>query len=216
VRWPPCDVSSRGACLPSAMGACAPPLLRFAVRGRSRVRWRSRVCFAVGGRFLLRGRDPLSRSLVRRRTARQKRPYARRDRQASTSPLVHSCRHVGLHGDVARLSREQEASKVFPTAIHSLWTAPAASSDDAHSRRRTRAKPRLAPLSAIQSRTSAWCARLRDRHGAKPRPAWSRRREHGQPAPDGRARRCWTRARIGLIVPVCRFPSTRSCRAPRK
>ncbi|MGZ3408222.1 MAG: hypothetical protein ACXVAN_17355, partial [Polyangia bacterium] len=32
---------------------------------------RSRVCFAVGGRFLFRSRDPLSRSLVRRRTARR-------------------------------------------------------------------------------------------------------------------------------------------------
>ena len=36
--------------------------------------WRSRVCFAVGGRFLFRSRDPFSRSLVRRRTARQKPP----------------------------------------------------------------------------------------------------------------------------------------------
>jgi len=158
----------------------------------------------------------LSRFLVRRRTARRRRHYARRDRVASASPVVHSCGRVRLRGDPAWLSREQEASKVFPTAIHSLWTAPAAASDDAHSRRRLRAKPRPARLSAIHSRRPAWRAGHRDRHDANPRVAASCAIERGWSAPPGHAPRRWTRVPFGLIVPVCRFPSTRSCRAPRK
>lgn len=39
MRWPPADVSSRGACLPTAMDARAPPLLRFScARPKSRAR----------------------------------------------------------------------------------------------------------------------------------------------------------------------------------
>lgn len=111
---------------------------------------RFRVSFAVGGRFLFRSRDPLSRSLVRRRTARRKRQYARRDRAASGSHVVHNCRHGRLHFLVARLSRDRRASKSFHTAIHSLWEARAAARDVAHSQGRARASARPTPLSAIQ------------------------------------------------------------------
>jgi len=111
---------------------------------------RFRVSFAVGGRFLLRSRDPLPRSLVRRRTARRKRPYARADPAASTSHVVHSRRHARLHFLVRRLGLPGTPSKSFHTAIHSLWKARAATNDVAHSHHRTRAKPHAARLSAIQ------------------------------------------------------------------
>jgi hypothetical protein len=198
------------------MDACAPPLLRFSARGRSRSQRRSRVCFAVGGRLLFRDCDPLSRFLVRRRTARRRRHYARRSTVASGSPIVHSFASARLRGDLRRLSAAQEGSKVFHTRIHSLWKSPAAANDDAHSRRCARAKPRPTPLSAIQIRPGAYGAAERDRHGANaraPRP-WAR--DAGQAASAGHEPRRWTRAAIGLIVPLCRLPSTRSCRAPRK
>jgi hypothetical protein len=66
----PCPVilSSRGGCRPPAMDARASPLLRLArpcPRGSCALR--SRVCFAVAGRVLLRGREPLSRFLAAER-----------------------------------------------------------------------------------------------------------------------------------------------------
>jgi hypothetical protein len=198
------------------MDACAPPLLRFDDRGRSRGHRRFRVSFAVGGRFLFRGRDPLSRFLVRRRTARRRRHYARRDRVASDSPIVHSFAHARLRSNVARLSRAQEASNVFHTLIHSLWKARGATNDDAYSRRHVRASSRSTRLSEIHYRASAGGAGLRDRHAANARALRPCAIDGGQPASTGQAPRRWTRAPIGLIVPVCRFPSTRSCRAPRK
>ena len=177
---------------------------------------RSRVCFAVGGRVLLRSREPLSRSLVRRRTARQKSPYARAHRDASRSPVVHSFGHGRLHFPVARLTCDRRAWEVFPTAIHSLWKTRAAPCDDAHSRRRARANLLGTPLSAIQCRDAACDAELRDRHASHPRAARICPRHGRQAASGAAAPRRWTRARFGLIVPLCRWPSTRSCRAPRK
>jgi hypothetical protein len=178
--------------------------------------WRSRVCFAVGGRFLFRSRDPLPRFLVRRRTARQETPYARRDLEASGSHVVHNCRHARLHFLVARLGRDPEASKVFHTAIHSLWKRGDGASDDGHSAQRARANPRRTPLSAIQRGAPANGADFRDRHRGQPRATRASAIDARQPAPQAAARHRWTCAAIGLIVRACRFPSTRSCRAPRK
>jgi hypothetical protein len=177
---------------------------------------RFRVSFAVGGRFLFRSRDPLPRFLVRRRTARQETPYARRDLEASGSHVVHNCRHARLHFLVARLGRDPEASKVFHTAIHSLWKRGDGASDDGHSAQRARAKPRGTPLSAIQRGAPPNGADFRDRHRGQPRATRASPIDARQPAPHAAARHRWTCAAIGLIVRACRFPSTRSCRAPRK
>ena len=216
MRWPPSDVSSRGDCLPTVMGACAPPLLRFCcTRPTVACARRSRVCFAVGGRVLLRSREPLTRSLVRRRTARRRSPYRGRDSEASGSQLVHSSRRVRSHFRVARLDGDRRAPLDFHTAIHSLWRERAAPSDVADSRRHARARPRPTPLSAIQHGSLPPRAPWRDRHRLGARPAPICAIEVCQAAFGALAPRRWTPMAIGLIVPSCRSPSTRSCKAPR-
>ena len=94
---------------------------------------RFRVSFAVGGRFLFRSRDPLSRSLVRRRTARQERhtTHVAIARQAAHTlstiagtPIAFSCR---------ALETRSPRFETFHTAIHSLWEARRRREDVAHS-----------------------------------------------------------------------------------
>ena len=182
--------------------------------------WRSRVSFAVGGRFLFRGRDPLPRFLVRRRTARRRRHYARRDRVASGSHVVHSCRHARLRRIVARLrARSARLQKFFPRPSTACGKRAPPRAMTRTRARRSRAKPRPTPLSAIQSRPRPLARGLRDRHRRKPA-CDARLRDRAPASPrraDGQPRHAAGRARaIGLIVPLCRFPSTRSCRAPRK
>jgi hypothetical protein len=106
------------ACRPAAEVACA---------------MRSRVCFAVGGRFLFRGRDPLSRFLARRRTARRSPHYAGAIAAASTSPVVHKRVLARLRRDPGGFARQQGPPRVFHTAIHRLWTRCARASTFAES-----------------------------------------------------------------------------------
>jgi hypothetical protein len=199
------------------MDACAPPLLRFPCsRPKSRARGApespspSEVASSFEAAIPFRG----PWFVVVPPDKNDLKPVA------MPSQAPHALSTVSGTTDCIFLSRGWDAiaelQKSFHTAIHSLWKLPAAASDVAHSRRRAREKPRPAPLSAIQRGQIARGAMLRDRHDAGPRPARLCAIEVRRSATGGIGPRRWTCDRFGLIVPVCRFPSTRSCRAPRK
>jgi hypothetical protein len=213
MRGSPADVSSLGACLPSAMGACAPPLLGFRARGRGRVY------------------GALQSLLRRRRSLPLSRPRSPFEVLGSSSyrPTRSTLNASPLRGK--RLTRCPQ----FPTrAIAKPWRALASRSAGPRKfshghphpvnnlrvpeRRRplVRANARPTPLSAIQYAKSASRATLRDRHRAEERRPRPSAIGSLKPASHARAPRRWTCASIGLIVRVCHFRSTRSCRAHRK
>jgi hypothetical protein len=213
VRWLPADVSSLGACLPSAMGACAPPLLRLSARGRSRVR------------------DALQSLLRRRRSLPLSRPRSPfevlgsssyRPTKSTLRRCHRRCKHVtgcpqlpasAITSRSWRLCSTARASKSFshgdPQAVDAVrgrqyfCTVVTMRSRKAASGADER-------RSVAQSLVS--CARARSPH-PKPRSIRFCRAVARPSAPHAVPAQQWTRVPFGLIVRVCPFRSTRSFRA---